>query len=663
MAGRHRTGVRDLIRSTPVRSRKLILGSGLALALSVVTGGAHAVLCNGRCKNQSFTSNAPSAGAAPGPSYASMRRPPAASGPEAKLAAATPVAQQARTMPPPVSQFVKGKTIVSQIHNAPGWRPHHTYAYHAGPFTRVLNGPGWDAASHTYKPGRTLDAYQLVSRGSCRSGRHGGPTGTGTDIVDGTCHWEYLSSVDYISITGWAFDNRRWIRGTAYRYGDYVTSDSPLRAYEQVNASGCTSTVAPTGTSGGSGSSFTTPDGCTWTYWAQIRYSSEKSYIPTQRYRASSTSAATDELTANYQADLWNDREYVAGRHGEAVPIRLQAHFDYTHDAFPYSPEGNSISHPFGSHHIIVTTAPGESFADSLQPRAPLSGYAPANGVAIRNPSWQLSDGFELRDNNVDLIGLQIKSNHGIGIGGGETHGGNTAMVEGSIVDGGRGTNNPAIFLDTAMVVANSLVVTHGLLGIQEDYPGTILNSTLVDANPAPDSIGIEVGLDWMFVGETISNTAIFGFAHAAGSTGNPKATDWRGMTWLGGHNATDAPVGDSGSLNLGRQGTATARALPGTTYGESGAAAFAAFPGDYRLRKGSPLIGAGSAFGPFNPACLRNKPCQRIYTLDSPDIIGTTRPQAGRYDIGAWQSGATASRGRHGPGTAPRVRRGGVSP
>jgi hypothetical protein len=33
---------------------------------------------------------------------------------------------------------------------------------------------------------------------------------------------------------------------------------------------------------------------------------------------------------ASYEAQLWNDREYEAGRNGEASPIRLQDHGDST---------------------------------------------------------------------------------------------------------------------------------------------------------------------------------------------------------------------------------------------------------------------------------------------------------------------------------------------
>jgi hypothetical protein len=532
-------------------------------------------------------------------------------------------------------------TIISQIHNAPGWRHSTSYAPRTGPFTRVVNGPGWDASSDSYKPGQPLNAYQLTSAGSCTSAGSGGPVGTGSNITDGTCTWKYLSPVDYISITGWTFDNRPWKSGTAYLYGDYVVTGSPLRAYEQFNPAGCTSAVAPTGTASGSGAVFATSDGCQWKYWADVIYSSGKSFIPTQRYLTPPKIEPTYQMKANYEAQLWNDREYVAGQNGEAVPIRLQAHFDYTQDGFPYDAEGGGITCGATCYHLILMAAPGESFVDLLTPADPLTGYDPAKGAAIRNSTPSvLTDGFHIRDNIVDLIGLQIKSDHGIGVGGGQTHGGNGVTIRHSIVEGGTisDAGTSAINLDTSMLVENSLVVAHGIFGIREDYPGTILHSTLVNPDRVPNSIAIEVGLTWVFTGETVSNTAIFGFAHVAGSTSNPDATDWQGMRWSGAHNVTDAPVGDHGTLSLGREGTATVRILPGTVYGSSAAAAFRAFPGDYRLAASSPLIGTGGAHGPFNPACLTGKSCPPLFAFDTPDIIGTARPQSGRYDVGAWQ-------------------------
>jgi hypothetical protein len=259
---------------------------------------------------------------------------------------------------------------------------------------------------------------------------------------------------------------------------------------------------------------------------ADILYSSGKSYIPTQNYPI--MKQAKYQMKANHEAQLWNDREYVAGQNGEAVPIRVQAHLDYTEDDFPYASEGTGVT-CVTCYRLILMAAPGESFVDSLTPSDPLSGYNPATGVAIRNSTNSvLTDGFSIRDNIVDLIGLQIKSDHGNGVGGGQTHSGNYVTIRHSIVEGGSisDAGTAAINLDTNMLVENSLVVAHGIFGIREDYPGTILHSTLVNPDRVPNSIAIEVGLTWVFTGENVSNTAIFGFAHVAGSTSKPEATD-----------------------------------------------------------------------------------------------------------------------------------------
>jgi hypothetical protein len=117
--------------------------------------------------------------------------------------AAEPRASQtARSMSLDSQQRPPGALIVSQIHNAPGWRLSHTYTYAAGSYTRVVSGPGWNPANGSYSPGQALDAYQLTSTGTCTCASGGGPRGTEASIKDGTCTWKYLSHIDYISISG-----------------------------------------------------------------------------------------------------------------------------------------------------------------------------------------------------------------------------------------------------------------------------------------------------------------------------------------------------------------------------------------------------------------------------------------------------------------------------
>ena len=525
-----------------------------------------------------------------------------------------------------------GPTISSNIHNAPGWRAGTAYAAAA----RVLSGPGWDPAGGTYAPGRPLQAYQLVSRGQCVSAQGGGPTGTGAAIADGSCVWKYLSTADYISITGWAFDNVPW-QAASYRYRDYVTGDSPLRAYALESPEGCASTVAPAGT--GQGAIVASGDGCRWRYFADIIYSSGRSHIPTMTFPSFPWSktvrftGATYNMKANHQALLWNDREYVSGENGELQPIRTQAHHDFTNDA-EYG-EADWVHCPAQCFHLIITPAPGESFRDQ-PPGQKLSGYDPAKGVAIRNRGpGRIGQGFMQRDNYVDFIGLQIKSDATSAIDGMNSHGNNTTIRH-SILEGG--PEAAAVLLDLGPVVmANSLVVSHGKTGFHSKYPAVILHSTIVNPDLVPGSVGIQTFWQWQYDGTVVFNTGVFGFEHAAAHLGTAPPF-WSAKS---AHNATDAAARGIAALRWGGQPYVD-DPMPGLAVTVPSSRAFRSPGADWRLSPGSPLAGAGGLFGPFSVNCGNAVPrCPRLtgYVFDSPDIISTARPQAGRVDIGAWQT------------------------
>jgi hypothetical protein len=564
---------------------------------------------------------------------ASAQNSPASGGSSAGLPAASHAAETRSfdgQHPPP------GPLIVSQIHNAPGWQPSHTYAYATGPYTRVVSGPGWDPATRGYGPGQTLDAYQLISTGTCTSSAGGGPSGTGTSIKDGTCTWKYLSSVDYISITGWAFDSRSWKSGTLYHFLDHVTSDSPLRTYA-LAGDNCSSSVAPTGTGDDAKSMIVTSDGCHWQYQADIIYTSKRSFVPTETF-ATTGGPATLMLQGSYEAQLWNDREYVAGRDGEASPIRTQEHDDYRY-------EGGVIHgcETAPCYHIVITVAPGESFRDSLTQADPLDGYDPHKGVAIHNglPYQHPFEpaGFLVHDNFVDLIGLQIASVHGAAVEGMLSFG-NVMTIRDCILEGGSSdqwTSHAAVTTDTSSVIANSLVISHAPIGVALKYPGFILHSTIVNPDHPPNSVGVTVGNTWIFNDSTVSNTAIFGFTHAASHL--QEKTSWSPQS---SNNMTDAPAGDAGTgpWAYGTPGTTTVDQLPGTTYGVSMSSAFVKSGSDWRPSSTSPLRGGGRAFGSFSINCGAREPSclqRTVYNFDDPNIIGIARSQMGRYDIGAW--------------------------
>jgi hypothetical protein len=327
--------------------------------------------------------------------------------------------------------------VVSNVHNAPGWSPNH--AYTAG--QRVNSGPGWDGTK--FIPYQPLAAYQAAA--NCTSGSTA-PTGTGTAIADGSCSWKYLSDTDYVTLTGWGNDAPAW---TAQPYGFMEVVAAPdaagiLTEYRNDNNTGCgfpspapnvtpracgynvtgncVSTVAPpTGSPG---------DNCTWTAVEKITYTSGKSFIPQQRRLAMNWAWLI--RTQPYEADLWNDREYVLGQNGETTGHILYNHINSDNHNIaivPGNPCGDLTTDwglPILTCPFVITAAPGESFVDTLaaNPSLPFN-RNPANGVSIvgsmgladwwvyvtrlqmYNPTGPIITGFG-RDGDFDLFANNI---------------------------------------------------------------------------------------------------------------------------------------------------------------------------------------------------------------------------------------------------------------
>jgi hypothetical protein len=546
-------------------------------------------------------------------------------------------AQAATLALPPVTVTVGG-AVVSQIHNSPGWLPSHAYAPASGPFTRVNSGPGWNPATGAWIPGQSLNAYQITS-GACTSGTVM-PTGTGASIQDGSCTWKYLSATDYISLTGWSADSKPWAGGGVYQYHAIVTSDSPLRAYMQINDA-CTSTIPPAG----KGSSYTTDgegfslgagsDGCQWVYFADVLYSSRKSFIPPQSYTGK-TGNVTVNVLSDHIAQLWNDRQYVAGQNGEKSPIEIRNHNSLYGEGQTMVCAGPTCGH------VVVTVAPGEGFADTLKPSDPFTGYDPSKGVSILITDgirWPTTPDGLWVENSTDIIGLQIKSMRGGAIGSATSSYDNAVTIKNCILEGGNFDNpysTPAVVsIDTWSSVSNSLLISHSPHGIVSKYPSFIIHDTIVNVE-GTGLAGIETGNKWVFDNTTVSNTAVFGFAHAGAVL--DKTT---GFNAASANNVTDAPVGDSGitEWNGSTPADGTVVVIPGTIYGSSSAAAFMA-PSDYRPKPGGTLAGKGAAFGTFVTFCSTGACGGNVnLNFDTPDILGTPRPGRSGYDIGSQQT------------------------
>lgn len=550
--------------------------------------------------------------------------------------------------------------VTSQVHNAPGWIHSHSYTTGA----RVNNGPGWNEGTGKFVPYSLLRAYQLIS-GSCTTAGSGGPTGTASDITDGTCHWKYLSDTDYVSITGFANDGPVWT-AKAFIYGEIALANDGggiLSTYQQTNPSGCTSSISPVAPS--------TADGCTWTKYGQVTYTSgAHPYIPWQVYV--NTGTANQAFNVPYVASLWNDREYLLGSNGEndSNTTILQGHhstLNHTvNTGYPF--ECNSVGYVAGINncYINIVAAPGESFADYLaaHPSAALTGYDQSRGVGIKGT-------FNISDTPVNFKRLQFFNASGQAF---FTHGRDwfDSSIENSIIEvgtSGASVGNAAVNGGNMLNYSNDLIIAHGpgAMGAFNVYVGSVEHSTIV--NPEGTGLaGIQRSFNWFWSqGMIINNTVVAGFAHfTAAPTPIPNPADPNsdgGVTFSSTANnmtTSPSPNPNTGYPNYAAPDPSTGfTALFGvdslthydypvtnTVYSVSPTGLFMG-PNDYRIPPTSPLHGAGANFGPVN-ICPEGGdpvvgavhwPCP--FNFDNPDIQGATRPATGQ-DIGAIQTGAT---------------------
>jgi hypothetical protein len=593
--------------------------------------------------------------AAPGEKPQSSVRKPQLSRPakpEAPQPAKAKSPVQPTKAPPP--------TMVSNIHNAAAWRHSHSYTVpNAGfPPLRTNNGPGWNEPADRYVPGSHLNSYQLVGPSTpgatCVSAVSGGPSGTGAAITDGTCIWKYVSGVDYISITGWAFDAPScaslFAAGVVY-YHDHCVSGSPLRAYwntDLTTPAGETCKTPPTGT----GTAIAPGDGCTWAVLADIAYSSQRSYMPVQRYLSGYKAAPTVQLTHPYTGNLWNDAVYSPTENEigtDAGALVLMQHQDFTDDHVSAEYSGGPHGKTFEGM-ITLQAAPGESFMDYPGGTPMLGGVDQKYGVAIINGhsggGTDTNSGIVLHDNIVTLRRLQIKSSSAPAVRGAFWHD-NVIEIVNCVIESKSNANFFAIECDGGCSIYNNLILGAGAGGVWNSYNGYVSYNTIVSTKAFPESVGVAV-IGYSFIPiSTYANNAIFGWTHAfvvPVAPGTP-------FDSLSDRNATDVvrpdPAAGTTMRSPGGFG-ANGRVAdaPGlhSLFALRADAQFKNPASDWRLKSESSLAGAAASLGTIT-VLGGGVSGSRIYSPDTPDILGTPRPQGGKYDIGAWQSKVAAPR------------------
>jgi hypothetical protein len=551
--------------------------------------------------------------------------------------------------------------LEANIHNALGWAMDHTYAVGA----RVNAGPGYSPTTSPgggkYTSGLSVYAWQATavtgpssSSGSGPAIPNGSTCAASAAIQDSGVTWKCLSQTDYLTMHAWAADAQLWAPGITIhaferrRNGERIYA-AILSDCKPGNPSGCSCVTAGSGP-GPTGTRYPITDGtCAWTEACYSTYQScdnTPGYasgrliggtglaIPTKVVTPASCGAGYCSLggvgnppavlmNGKYIAALWNDRPY--NNSTETLPLLLYDHTGQC-DGGGEDPTYLPSCRPYNQ--IVVTSAPGECFCDNRS--NPLV-FDTANGVS-------LEDNMQVAGSNVGMLGgndnrslftrLQIRSVKNFPlrqVGGSATF---DNLLEGAVY---------GLSADAGTLCINSVVVTHGTIGVDAMYGNMFINCTIVC--PSNDCVvgvaALEVG---GFGSNYFYNTAFLGFKHTyACRTYFPNNTYGPGCTVRSGSNnvssASNAAVGD---IRVGGHDWRT-DVIPGTKSGVSFADSVVNTANDFRLKAGSPLIGAGGPslhYAAYDASAISYPP----QPWGGLDITALARPQGGNYDVGAWQ-------------------------
>lgn len=381
-----------------------------------------------------------------------------------------------------------------------------------------------------------------------------------------------------------------WVTLTTYTVGQRVSNDTaPVKAY-QCTTGGLSGATGPTGTGGSISDGF-----AVWKYLSAVDYTSLASWW----------AALPATLTQPVEADVWNDAEYASS---SAISL-----------------SGVTSS---GTNTVLITAAPGESFADNAGKLTNGLRYNALNGAAF-SCSGAYTTTLSIATGFVTVSRLQFRQsssggNNNIALN--FASGISNVTLSQLIVQCALLGNSARAISCTGSAVwtlSNVLAVLENSGNSSTSAFGIFLScsgaSTVEECTvvmPSNTTAGTSTGIDVSYSNVTVRNCAIFGFGTALGGSATFGAD---------GHNVTNlSSMGKTSTSNLVSQAYTTATfAQPssaGGAFGPSGTM-------DFRLVTGSALIDAGSSS--VSPAF---------------DIVGTTRPQGSAYDVGAWEFSASGT-------------------
>ncbi len=581
--------------------------------------------------------------------------------------------------------------INTRVATAPGVLASH--AYTLGPNGRVNAGPGWNGT--TWTSGSAVCLFALTAAGTtgsgaitdfntaCASGTEanvgGGLDGSipsawasATHVTSGTATFVLIwKNVDYATHTGMSCDDAAWLPNTTYPPRAFVVNGG--NCYQQGNIYGIASCVSgnsggPTGTSPGADGTCT--GAAVWTYMGALTYSSNANKWP--------HAVLVDQGGGNFAAETqyaghvtvtyaWGGREIVESINGESSPMRLWSHQQFEPGDQPSWCLGQigvaAVPNCSPVTYYTLTVLSGDSFVDNVTPGTGPLAYDGTKGVTFHGTSNANPPGYDFWGQALDLeegygfvTRLQFKSDHSSCLptttagpflqGDGHTNGG---VLSYSLLDCAGGAY--ALSLDAGWIVQNVAIIqrntANGVLGIWVKYDTQFANVTIYGPGIGITNSTCIVVASQLAPSDPITpwhGIACFGFAHGfAYQVTNPP--------WTGSGNTTDGPSSDSGTFT-GATGTVyTIGVLPGvgntcgagntgTCYGLSATNQFVNGASDLRLKSGADILGASVTYNITSPPAWAGY-WQNVDlgpTVVSPDIFGTARPQAGRYDAGAFE-------------------------
>ena len=517
-----------------------------------------------------------------------------------------------------------------------------------------------------------------------------------THVTDGGVTWVCLTKTNYVTATGLFGDEpNNWAASTTYNLQQWVINGGS-RSYQLTHvASGtqCTSgATGPTGTT--FGATELHGDGCTWAFLGNLTYTSKSTPWPHQN--ANALSNWLMQYSYDVHINVWyggaQRRIYQPGQNGESIPIMFYHHQDIDADLPIWCAGANNILGEIVSGSGIICNgfntpwtvyfkaAPGDGRPVNTTSSTPLRvdstlGVTWFSNAADAGQQTYLTRGEPLgfSDNAVVVQGMQFQSTtgpcvdaHNYGPGGLR---GNLIIFQQDIFDCGGGPG--ALLLDGAdammssVVIGRSAVSGYGLVSIA--YPGLFVGNTFICPSGTTNATAIQ------------SQATSAGMFSVGGPFGPPPwkdnvfigcAVDWAyntsGGPWAstaGANNATTNATGASGTFTDALQGVSYTRVdMPGvnstcvppgnsSTCNSLTASAIVVNPAigsslDLRVKSGSPVIDAGANFSfpisctAFGSTCDSAGTSALFGTIAlTPDIDNTTRPGAGGYDIGAYQT------------------------